>query len=655
MKTRAPLLLLATLLCLLGASPALAAGAIRVQVSPNVLLADSISTATVTANVIGTNGRPARDGTEVRFYTTAGTITPVAFTSSGVARATLTSSGIPQAANVSVSVGIDQSLVSVPMVSKLVEANVGGRVLKITGKYVAFSEDRHFIQADQDVQVNFRGVEVQANSVQVDLNLDRLIALGKVQIASGDKTLVGERLWMDLKSFEAYMVAVGTKQWFSAYGLTELPERPKNINATFDLVDLTDSKLIWVSKQANYVIGERVQIQGGRAYVGGIKSVRMPFHEANLRSGFGGDQQYVGFGSDGINVDLPLYLAMSPNASTALHLGYGSKNGGIGSFTRERGLRVDLVQKYGFAGANEGEASLTNLASPDRIGLAWNHVQKLNDKTRLVTNLQFPEHRDFYGHLNLTSGLPVGTVQMAFAASKPHFADSIAKTISLAFETKPKPLAGNKVSISGETTFFRRDAQQVRAFTGVGGSNRGLKLALADSQYQTAGIKVRPASVNLARGLTLDSSASLRGVAGSTNSGFGPAFDAQLRKQLPRSGNLSLGLNYNHLTTINDFFPNQGKLNSTLNLVYPVTKRLQLVAMGSMALDAPSRHSVLQASYKMGESWRFDFLHTMVQFGKIGEQDYQFGIARDLGGRELAVYWSAREHRFIIEFGAARF
>src|ERR1051325_5920720 len=111
------------------------------------------------------------------------------------------------------------------MVSKLVEANVGGRVLKIQGKYVAFSEDRHFIQADQDVIVRFRGVEVQANSVQIDIGRNHLVALGKVQIASGDKTLVGERLWLDLKSFEAYIVAVGLKQWFSAYGLTPLPER----------------------------------------------------------------------------------------------------------------------------------------------------------------------------------------------------------------------------------------------------------------------------------------------------------------------------------------------------------------------------------------------------------------------------------------------
>jgi hypothetical protein len=650
MKTRAfPLLLLAALLWAFGARPASAAGAIRVQVSPNVLLADGVSTATVTAQVLGVGGRPARDGTEVRFYTTAGSITPVSFTSAGVARATLTSSGVPQAANVSVSVGIDQSITAVPMVSKLVEANVGGRVLKITGKYVAFSEDKHFIQADQDVTVNFRGVEVQANSVQIDINQDRLVALGKVQIASGEKTLVGERLWLDLKSFEAYMVAVGTKQWFSAYGLTELPERPKNINATFDLVDLTDSKLIWVSKQANYVLGERVQIQGGRAYVGGVKSVRMPFHEANLRTGFGEDHQYVGVGSNGINVDLPIYLAMSPNASTALRLGYGNSSGGIGNFTRTRGLSVDLVQKYGFAGTNEGEASLTNLSSIDRWGFAWNHTQRINPTTRLVTNLQFPEHRDLYGHVNLTSGLPVGTVQMAFAVARPQSTGSFAKTISLAFETKPKPIANGKLNVSAETTFYHRDQQEIRLLRGM------KKLDLPDSQYQTAGLKIRPATANLGGGFTLDSSASLRAVTGGPQAGFGPAIDTQLRKQLPRNGYLSVGVNYNHLTSVSDLLPNQGKVNATVSAMYPITNKLRLTAMGNMALDAQSRHGILQASYQINPQWRFDFLHTLVQFGGFGDSDSQFGIARDIGGRELGLYWSRRQHRFIIEFGAGRF
>lgn len=649
MKSRIlPFFAVPALLCAVAPRPAQAAGTIRVSVAPNVLLADGVSTAVVTAEVRNSSGNPVRDGTEVRFYTTAGTITQVAFTSAGVARATLTASAVPQSANISVSAGLDQAVITVPMVSKLVEANVGGRILSLRGEYVAFSEDKRFLQADGQVKVRFRGVEIEANSVQIDLNRDTVKALGRVNVVSDGKALVGERLWLDLKSFEGYMFAVGVRKWFSAYGLTDLPERPKNLNPDFDLEDLTDSKLIWVSKQATYVLDERVQVQGARAYVGGIKSFRMPFHESNLKVGFGETGQYVGFGTEGLTLDIPLYVRMTPGSTTAFHVGYGARaSGGIGNFSRQRGLRVDLVQKYGFSGASEGQAMLTDLSSPDRFGFSWNHTQQINKTTRLVSNLQLPQHRDIYGQLNLTSGLPIGTIQVAFAGAKPR-RGTFAKTYSFAFETKPKQVADGKLAVSAETSFFRREASEVRVA-------RGLRVPLSDQQYQTVGVKLRPRSVDLPLGFSLDSSASLRAVSGSRMNGFGPTLETQFRRQLPNNGTLSLGLNYNHLTTVNDLLPYVGKLNSSLNLSYPVTSRLKLAAMANMALDADSKNSLFQASYQLTPSWRLDLLHTLFQMGDFGGDELQLGIARMLGNRELAVYWSQRESRFIVQFGATRF
>jgi hypothetical protein len=652
MKSRFLLAALALAALLCGRS-AFAAGAIRVTISPNVLLADGISTATVTADVRQSSGKAARDGTEVRFYTTAGNITQVAFTSSGIARATLTASAVPQAANISVSAGLDQTVVTLPMVSKLVEANVGGRVMKIQAKYVAFSEDKRYIQADEQVKIRFRGVILEANSVQIDLNSDTVKALGKVNIASDEQTLVGERVWLDLKTFEGYVVAVGTRKWFSGYGLTELPEKPKNLNPDFELVDFTDSKLIWVGKSANYIFGERVQMQGARAYIAGVKSVRMPFQESNLQVGFGESSQYVGFGTEGLTLDLPLYVRMTPSSSTAFHVGYGAKSGGIGNFTRNRGLSVDLVQKYGFAGASEGQAILTNLSSPDRIGFAWDHTQQINKNTRLVSTMQMAEQKDLYGRLNLTTNMPrLGHLQMAMAAARPHNG-TLSQTLSFAFETKPRPVADGKVLVSAETSFYRQDRGE--SVVRLGPAGKRIRLPLLENQYHAFGLKARPKSLSLGSGFTLDSSVALRSVFGGLNAGFGPAMEASIRKTLPNNGFLSFGVNYNHLATINDIVPTVGKLNATLNLSYPISKRIRLAAIGNMALDANSRHSILSASYQISDHWRFDVLHTMFQFGQFGDFDMQFGISRAIGSRELGLYWSRAEHRFIIEFGAARF
>ncbi|MBM3457626.1 MAG: hypothetical protein FJX77_03710 [Armatimonadetes bacterium] len=649
-------LLLTALAALVAPPPAHAAGSIRVQLSPQVLLADGISTAVVTVNVLGVNGRPTRDGTEVRFYTTAGNITPLAFTSAGIARATLTASSLPQAANITVAAGIDQTVVTVPMVSKLVETSVGGRVMRIDGKYVAFSEDKRFIQADEQVRVRFRGITLDASSVQVDLDRDTLKALGKISIASDDKTLVGQRLWLDLKSFEGYILAVGTRQWFSGYGLTDLPERPKNLNPDFDLEDLSQSQLLWVGKHANYIVGERVQMQGARAFVGGMKSLRMNYHEANIRGGFNGPQQYVGLGSEGLTLDLPVFLKMSPDASTALRLGYGTKTGGIGNFTRTQGLSVDLVQKYGFTGASEGTAMLTNLSSPDRWGFQWNHMQQLNRTTRMVADLQFPEHRDFYGHLNLTSGLPrIGNVQLAMTGTK-FQRTGLAKTLSFAFESKPRPLANGALMASLETNFYYRDQQQAALPRLAGNGRQATRINLPGTQFQSIGLRLRPKPVSLGSGFSLDSSVALRGVTGNSSvGGFGPAVDLSVRKQLPRNGSLALGFNYNRLTVINDLFPSTGQMNTTLSLTYPVNNRLSITALGSNALDATNRNSIIQMSYRMGRSWRVDMLHSLFRFGNVGEQDFQLGLVRTIGGRDLGIYWSYLEHRFIVEFGAARF
>ncbi len=658
MNTRylAPAVALVSLASLSVQQPARAAGAIRISANPNVLLADGNSTATVTADVRGSNGRPVRDGTEVRFYTTAGTITQVAFTSGGVARATLKSSTIPQAANISVSVGIDQAVMTLPIVDKVVEAAVGGRVMRLTANYVAFSEDKRYIQADDQVKLRFRGVEIQANSVQVDLNGETVKALGKVQIASGDKTLVGDRVWLDLKSFEGYVIAIRNRQWFSAYGLTELPERPKKLNPDFELADLSDSKLMWVGKSANYIFGERVQMQGARAFVGGMKTFRMPFHQTDLTNGFNGPDQYVGFGSDGISVDLPLYLRMTPGSSTALHFGYGSRTGGIGNFTVNNGLSLDLVQKYGFSGASEGTAMLTNLSSLSQWGVLWEHNQQITKTTRMAANFQFPQHRDLYGGVNLTSGLPIGNVTASFNGAKTRL-NPLATTMALGFETKPKQIAGGKLGLSGVANFYRRDQQEVRVFrgNGIGLGGRGIRANVAGEQYQSVGVRAAVAPVTLSKGLTFNSTATLQAVTGNRRNGFGPTLETSLQKTLPRNGLLTFGVNYNHLTTVTDLLPQDGRMNATLNLSWPVTNRLRLSAFGSMGVDSQNKHSVLQASYQLTNKWRMDMLHNMFQFGGYGDSDLQFGLSRAFGSRELGLYWSRREGRMMFTFGASRF
>src|SRR5947207_1192820 len=233
----------------------LAAGApaqasVRLTIQPPAIVADGHSTATVTVEVRSLRGQLVSDGTPVHFTTTGGTITPVTYTSAGVARAVLTASTAPLSVIVTAFAGTEQAIGKIQMVSELVEANVDGRVLRVNARYVAFSEELHFLDCMQDVRLRYRGLTLDANAVQIDLNQNILRAFGKIGITSGDKVLEGDRLYLNLTTFDGYLLSADNKVWFNGFGLSPLPEPPKGAAPEFEFTELTSSTLSWIGKEA---------------------------------------------------------------------------------------------------------------------------------------------------------------------------------------------------------------------------------------------------------------------------------------------------------------------------------------------------------------------------------------------------------------------
>jgi hypothetical protein len=114
-------------------------------------------------------------------------------------------------------------------------------------------------------------------------------------------------------------------------------------------------------------------------------------------------------------------------------------------------------------------------------------------------------------------------------------------------------------------------------------------------------------------------------------------------------------MNYNHLATLTDLVPINGRANATLNLTFPVSNRFRMMALTSMGLDSQNRNALMQMSYQLSPKWRLDLLHSLYRLGGFGAADSQLGIARAFGNRELGLYWDTAERRFIFELGAARF
>ncbi|MBI3910576.1 MAG: hypothetical protein HY320_06540 [Armatimonadetes bacterium] len=647
MRTRLPALLLrvfgtSVLVWLASVSPCQAAGSIRLRVQPDVILADGNSTATVSAEVRDQRGQPARDGTEVRFVTTAGTVPVAAVTSAGVARVTLTSSSVPASALITAYAGAQSAVVRVQMVSRMVEANTGGRVLRMKGNYVAYSEDRRYLEATQGAQVRFRGLTVEANGIQIEITGDLLRAFGSIRLRSGEKQLEGERLLLNLSNFDGYLLGPHGRMFFNGYGLNPLPERPKTLVGDFEFADLSQSTLLWVGKEAVYIPGEVVQLRGARAYVGGIKALRMPYHQSNLQEGFGEGEQYLGAGTEGLIVDIPFYLQMGPSGSTALRIRNGERLG-FGYFGRRPGFGLDLEQKYGITGRYQGTAMLNQITSGD-WGFHWDHTQQLGQQTRLFTQFDAPRHRDLFGQLNLSHRFSFGAAHLNLSANKYH-GRSLGRTLDLSFQTRPQLLWQRRLRLSLEARHTDVQAGQFeRAF------NR--KFEIPQQTNDLLGLRLSTPSIPLTGRLSLNSSFSVRQMFGS-RSGFGFGFTSGLNARLP--GNGSLNLNY----TFNEAQPYRTRLNSaTQTLSGQLSWRQgnwRTGLFGTMGLGSEQQTLAGRISYQLTPSWRLDLLPTYYRFGEFARTDNQFGVARSLGSREIILYWSTGRHRLLFELGASNF
>jgi hypothetical protein len=632
----------AAVLSLLLASQASAS--IRLNVQPQVIIADGKSTASVSVEIRDRQGQLVPDGTPVQFVTTAGSISSVAYTSAGTARAVLTSATDPASVMVTAISGSDQAFGRVQMVANMDEANVDGRVLRMNGRYVAFSEEMRFLDAMQDVSIRYRGLLVEANAAQIELNTNVLRAFGKVGLASGSKVIEGERLYLDLNTFDGYLVSTDKKIWFNGFGLNELPEAPKNVNPDFEFKELTNSTLSWIGKEAVYIPNVKVQVKGARAYVGGIKALKIPYHEARLDGGTLGDfGQYIGAGSQGLVVDLPFYVHMTPNASTAVKVRYGERTG-FGYFNGRPGFTMDLDQKYGIPGKNEGLLRMSSITNPS-WGMHWDHTQQFGEKTRVTTLFETPAHTDLYGQMNLAHQLPFGNATLNLTGNKMQNR-TLGRTIDAGFETNPHPVLNQKLFLSVGTRY-----------TDIGGGQfeqlQNQRVDLQPTQRGEVSLRARPANINILKGLSFSNSATTKLLWGTTS---GPALAASsgFNYALPGNTLLNLGYSFDQAPLYRSAI-RQAKHNLSATATTSPFKQLRASLYGTMGLDSTSRTLAGNLSWTFIPQWRLDLLHSFYQFNGLGMQDIQVGLARKIGPRELILYYSTQRQAILFEIAASNF
>lgn len=365
--TRVPAV--AALACLfVGLAAGCGAAVVSVVASPTTIPGDGKSCSQILVTVLGDNGAPAADGTEVRLTTSAGDITPVVYTSGGRAIGILTAGTLPQMAAVTALSSGASGSVQVEFASPDYETAAGSGTIRIAGGSVAYSVDSDTVVGSGTVSLEYRGLTVKASGAQVCQTTGQIRAQGNVEVRKGDQVVEADALSWDLRTDRIRLLDSGdrsSQRTVSAAGLKQIGEQQTEIDeqAFAPLADANGRSWVVCDRLA-LIPGEKVLFYRASIYLGDSKVIKMPYYSYSYETRESILQQVRYTSNEGVLVDFPLYYQMSDSKVGALKLRYaanGSEDGGYS--TPRRGLSLGLQQEYSLSDSSRGRAFLDALGS----------------------------------------------------------------------------------------------------------------------------------------------------------------------------------------------------------------------------------------------------------------------------------------------------
>ena len=185
------------------------AEAIRLSAKPVNVLADGVTSTTITAEVRNGDGALVADNTIVNFSTTLGTIESTAPTRGGQASVSLVSSTIAGTAIVTASSGGATADIKVYFTVRAAQIQAGPDVIMIRAKYLLFNDLERVLDATDQVEIRVGAVRIKADRAQIDLEKNVIIAEGKPGAASLSITSAGKTLQVDRVRYNWSALKIG--------------------------------------------------------------------------------------------------------------------------------------------------------------------------------------------------------------------------------------------------------------------------------------------------------------------------------------------------------------------------------------------------------------------------------------------------------------
>jgi len=623
------------------------ATSVFLDAKPDYLPADGKSIATISAEIRDSSGNLVPDGTMVSFSTSLGTIQNTVTTTAGVARARLTSGTVPGTATVSawVTQGGAAGTIEVELLEPGMEVPRQSFITIASDDYLVYEPSQMIVYADGNVSVAHRGLLIKADQVQFDLQRDEIICRRRtsgdpIVMERGDKKLEASLLYYvthDMKGKAIVEGQSGSMERISVRGadLVMEPDQEATPESFFDFTDLTESPILIKASSITIKPGDEIQFRHARIYVDGKKVLSVPLHVMALDSSTADASRYIGWGTNGLRIDLPFYYSLSPSSTGSLHLRRGQQ-AGWGFYSSNSGWSLDLMQQYTTTGGAEGTFALNRLSKND-WGAHWQHSQEFDSGSRIYSYLEFPAHTDLFGTMSYSKPLNKGSLGINVYGSK-YKGQSADVTTDVYLQSAPKPIASGAASylLMGRASYIS---------SGITDSGLGTGL-----QMQIFG---RP--VSLGKSTNLLGSVSFGHDWGSARSGLTLLANTSLNHRLGENGKLgNLGLVYSY-TRDPGYLGLYGRHRLSANFIYNPSPKWRLHAFSTRTLDASMSSTFADISYQFKPGWRLNLLQTIQKFSTYDYSDTEIAIGKEIHDHELMLVWSKSRNKLRLEVSAARF
>lgn len=664
--------------------------------SPEVILADGKSVTTITATVRDGDGNVAPDGTTVRFSTNLGTLDKdTVQTIAGVARLTLTSAATPGTAQLTATAfltsaaGSSTGTVQVEFTADREEASSNGDQHWIhieCPEYLIYSADAKEIEAQGrkgSAEFRYKGLIVTGDALQVSLNANVLLG-HNVVMQRGHHTLRAAEVRYDLGANTGSAVVLGTGRHaalsvdISGPGLETTPQAAEGADASvqtniYRFDDLSESKVLVSARAISVNPGDRVQFRRASIYSGGKKVLSVPFHQMSLSSQELFGQQLVGFGSQGLFVNVPVYYNVSPHSTGTLFVRNSASSfaqssglsGSSGSYFAQHGSRpglaLDLQHEYAFGRAGSGSLGITGITRPD-WGAQWSHTMRLDDKTSTFMFVDFPSHRSLYASSSVSRQFTGFALNFAANGNRdPGFQgySYSNSTLALSLQTNPRSLAGTPVNMTFGASAQRGQVTQTTPDTGR--VTIPIATQSLDMHFYTA--PSHPdRHTTVTNGLTVGQSFSsggrhsftVLGTLGAARTTFG-------------HGNLNLNYNYRYdplqsqLSTtrltannlVGAFYRGPTQQRITLNYTVAPRPRMNLSLISGYGLPLHDNNLFANFDYRVTDNWGIGLASSWDHYGAANYQETQISLTRRLLGRDIVFTYSTRTRKVIFDLAAS--